>query len=115
MLISVVVLFATCALATEGMIHLLSGSELASAYPQLFLGRHAAGAFGYGLMCAITALTALNTFNGGFITASRFIYATAREGSLPSGFARLNVNFVPWVPVRRPGGCRRWWSGSSWP
>jgi APA family basic amino acid/polyamine antiporter len=99
MLISVVILFATCALATEGMVHLLGASELTSAYPQLFLGRHAAGAFGYGLMCAITALTALNTFNGGFITASRFIYATAREGSLPSGFARLNVNFVPWVPV----------------
>ncbi len=99
MIISVAVLFVSCALATEGMIHLLSQSELNSAYPQLFLGRHAAGVFGYGLMCAITALTALNTFNAGFITASRFIYATAREGSLPSGFARLNVNFVPWVPV----------------
>jgi basic amino acid/polyamine antiporter, APA family len=99
MLISVFILFVSCALATEGMIHLLGQSELNSAYPQLFLGRHAAGEFGYGLMCAITALTALNTFNGGFITASRFIYATAREGSLPPGFARLNANFVPWVPV----------------
>jgi len=99
MFVSVVVLFVTCALATEGMIHLLSISELNSAYPQLFLGRHAAGQFGYGLMCAVTALTALNTFNGGFITASRFMYATAREGSLPSSLARLNVNFVPWVPV----------------
>jgi len=99
MVISVAVLFVSCALATEGMVHLLSPSELSSAYPQLFLGRHAAGAFGYGLMCAITAVTALNTFNGGFITASRFMYATAREGSLPSGFARLNRHFVPWVPV----------------
>lgn len=99
MLISVVVLFASCALATEGMVRLLSRSQLTSAYPQLFLGREVAGAFGYGLMCAITALTALNTFNGGFITASRFVYATAREGSLPSVFARLNDNFVPWVPV----------------
>lgn len=50
-------------------------------------------------MCAVTALTALNTFNGGFLTASRFMYATAREGSLPAGFARLNDNVVPWVPV----------------
>ncbi|MGH9126202.1 MAG: amino acid permease [Acidimicrobiales bacterium] len=81
------------------MLRLLSASELASAYPQLFLGRHVAGTFGYGLMCAITALTAINTFNGGFITASRFIYATAREGSLPRGVARLNRHFVPWVPV----------------
>jgi amino acid transporter len=99
MAISVVVLFGCCALATEGMLRLLSRSELNSAYPQLFLGRHALGAFGYGLMCVVTAVTALNTFNGGFITASRFIYATAREGSLPSGFARLNAYFVPWVPV----------------
>ena len=34
-------------------------------------------------MAGVTAVTALNTFNGGFITASRFIYGTAREGSLP--------------------------------
>jgi amino acid transporter len=50
-------------------------------------------------MAAVTALTALNTFNGGFITASRFIYATAREGSLPRQLAALNDRAVPWVPV----------------
>jgi APA family basic amino acid/polyamine antiporter len=99
MLIALGLLCVSCALATEGMVHLLSRSELASAYPQLFLGRRALGTFGYGLMCAITALTALNTFNAGFITASRFIYAAAREGSLPPSFAKLNDNFVPWVPV----------------
>jgi len=99
MLIAVGLLCVSCALATVGMVHLLSKSELASSYPQLFLGRRALGTFGYGLMCAITALTALNTFNAGFITASRFIYATAREGSLPASFAKLNDNFVPWVPV----------------
>jgi amino acid transporter len=50
-------------------------------------------------MAAVTAVTAVNTFNGGFITASRFIYATAREGSLPPVLARLNDRAVPWVPV----------------
>jgi amino acid transporter len=50
-------------------------------------------------MAAVTAVTALNTFNGGFITASRFIYGTAREGSLPRQLARLNDRAVPWVPV----------------
>ncbi len=34
-------------------------------------------------MLALTLLTALNTFNGGFLVASRFIYAAAREGNLP--------------------------------
>ena len=50
-------------------------------------------------MAAVTAVTALNTFNGGFITASRFIYGTAREGSLPRQLAQLNDRAVPWVPV----------------
>jgi basic amino acid/polyamine antiporter, APA family len=50
-------------------------------------------------MAVVTAATAVNTFNGGFITASRFIYATAREGSLPPALARLNDRAVPWVPV----------------
>ena len=55
-------------------------------------------------MAAVTAVTALNTFNGGFITASRFIYGTAREGSLPPSLARLNDRAVPWVPVVVLGG-----------
>ena len=37
-------------------------------------------------------LTALNTFNGGFLVASRFIYAAARENTLPRQFAKLNLN-----------------------
>lgn len=99
MLVSLGVLATTCALLTYGMSRLLDGHEVTSAFPQLALGQHVAGSTGYWVMLAITALTALNTFNGGFITASRFIYATAREGALPPGAARLNSSFVPWVPV----------------
>jgi amino acid transporter len=55
-------------------------------------------------MAGVTAVTALNTFNGGFITASRFIYGTAREGSLPRQLAHLNDRAVPWVPVVVLGG-----------
>jgi amino acid transporter len=44
-------------------------------------------------------LTALNTFNGGFLVASRFIYAAARENNLPRQFAWLNLQAVPWVAV----------------
>jgi amino acid transporter len=99
MLITLGILGTVCALISVGMGNLLSHAELNSAYPQLFLGRAAMGQFGYYLMLVVTLVTAINTFNGGFITASRFIYATAREGSLPPLFARLNSQAVPWVPV----------------
>jgi APA family basic amino acid/polyamine antiporter len=68
-------------------------------YPQLLLAQRALGTGGLLLMLFCTGLTAINTFNGGFLTASRFIYATAREGKLPAMFARLNDNAVPHVPV----------------
>ncbi len=99
MLIAVGLLFCVCALVTMAMSHVLTHHQLTSAFPQLFLGRSAFGRAGMWAMAAVTALTALNTFNGGFITASRFIYATAREGSLPRQLALLNDRAVPWVPV----------------
>ncbi len=99
MLTAVVLLFLACALVTVAMSHVLDHHQLTSAFPQLYLGQAAMGSAGLWLMAAITAVTGLNTFNGGFITASRFIYATAREGSLPRALARLNDRAVPWVPV----------------
>ncbi|HEX9037258.1 MAG TPA: APC family permease [Ktedonobacterales bacterium] len=99
MLISLGALFITCALITLAMSHLLTSAELATAYPQLYLAQRAAGSIGLIAMLAVTALTALNTFNGAFLTASRFMYATAREGSLPQVFAQLNDKAAPWAPV----------------
>ncbi len=99
MLVALALLVVVCSLITMAMSHLLDHRQLVSAYPQLFLGRAAFGQAGLWLMAAVTAVTAVNTFNGGFITASRFIYATAREGSLPSVLAKLNDRAVPWVPV----------------
>ncbi|MHB8330077.1 MAG: APC family permease [Acidimicrobiales bacterium] len=104
MLVAVFVLFTVCSLVTVAMSHVLTHEQLGSAYPQLFLGRAALGHAGLWVMAAITAVTAVNTFNGGFITASRFVYATAREGSLPHQLARLNDRAVPWVPVLGLGG-----------
>jgi len=70
-----------------------------SPYPQLLLGKAALGTLGEIWMLAVTVLTAINTFNGGFLVASRFIYAAAREGSLPKAFAKLNMRAVPWLAV----------------
>ena len=51
-------------------------------------------------MLIATLLTGVMTFNGGFATASRFIYAAAREATLPPFFARLShARVVPWVAV----------------
>jgi len=99
MLVAIGILCVVCALATVAMSHSLTHHELTSAYPQLYLGVAAIGHSGLWVMAAVTAVTALNTFNGGFITASRFIYGTAREGSLPHQLAHLNDRAVPWVPV----------------
>ncbi len=99
MLISLGILFVTCALITLAMSHLLTSAELATAYPQLYLAQRAAGSIGLIAMLAVTALTALNTFNGAFLTASRFMYATAREGNLPPIFSQLNDKAAPWAPV----------------
>jgi hypothetical protein len=41
----------------------------------------------------------VNTFNGGFVTMSRFMYAVAREGKPPRALTRLNDRAVPVVPV----------------
>jgi amino acid transporter len=99
MLIALGILCVVCAVATVAMSHTLSRHELTSAYPQLYLGVAALGHSGLWVMAGVTAVTALNTFNGGFITASRFIYGTAREGSLPRQLAQLNDRAVPWVAI----------------
>lgn len=104
MLVAVGLLFVVCSLATVAMSHVLTPAQLGSAYPQLDLGRAALGQAGLWVMAIVTAVTALNTFNGGFVTASRFVYGTAREGSLPRALARLNDRAVPWVPVLALGG-----------
>jgi amino acid transporter len=70
-----------------------------SPYPQLLLGQATLGTIGELWMLAVTLLTAINTFNGGFLVASRFIYAAARERTLPRPFARLNMRAVPWLAV----------------
>jgi len=85
--------------------HVVGFSQLHhSTIPQLLMGKAALGTVGELWMLALTVLTALNTFNGGFLVASRFIYAAAREGNLPRQFARLNMNAVPWLAVSTLAG-----------
>jgi len=63
--------------------------------PQLLVGRAALGGLGFWAMLAITAVTAVTTFNGAFVSGSRLLYALAREHALQPAFAHLNGRMVP--------------------
>lgn len=67
----------------------------ASVVPQLLVGLKALGPVGFWWMVLITGTTAVTTFNGGLVTASRFLYALARERVLPRRMAGLNRHLVP--------------------
>lgn len=104
MLVAVLVLAGSQAVFAVAMGATLDGASLGTAYPQLLVAQQALGHAGMLVMLAVTALTAVNTFNGGFVTLSRFIYAVAREGKLPRPLTRLNDRAVPVVPVWILGG-----------
>ena len=101
MLIALVLLYLTTAAFTMALTSWFPDHTVLrdQPYPQLLLAQKALGQGGLVAMLVGTGITALNTFNGGFLTASRFLYATAREGNLPRSFSRLNDNAVPYVPV----------------
>ncbi len=63
--------------------------------PQLLVGLKALGPLGFWWMAFVTLTTAMTTFNGGLLSASRFVYALARERALPAWFSRLNKRLVP--------------------
>ncbi len=73
---------------------------VSSPIPQLLLGKAVLGQLGLWVMLITTLITAVMTFNGGFATASRFMYAAAREYTLPPLFARISISTaVPYASV----------------
>lgn len=71
-----------------------------SSVPQMIFGKAVLGQLGIWIMLLATLVTAVMTFNGGFATASRFMYAAAREDTLPLIFSRISVNYaVPYVTI----------------
>lgn len=73
----------------------LPGVAAGGLAPQLTVGRAALGALGFWIMLSVTVVTAGTTFNGGFVAASRLLYALGRSGFLPDALGRLNRRFVP--------------------
>jgi amino acid transporter len=103
MFVSLGLLFVSYALFTVACSSLLNVHSPAianSPVPQMLLGKAALGQLGIWIMLLATLLTAIMTFNGGFATASRFLYAAAREDTLPPLFARISITrAVPYMAV----------------
>ncbi len=98
--IAPIILFAVSAIFSVATAHAVPiGRAHHSSYPQLLVGKAALGEAGMFWMLGVTMVAAVNTFNGGFLVASRFMYAAAREGLLPRVFSKLNLKAVPWAAV----------------
>lgn len=92
--------YALFTLAAGALLNVHSPTIFNSPIPQMLLSKAALGQVGIWLMLLATLFTAVMTFNGGFATASRFLYAAAREDTLPLLFARISVAFaVPYFAV----------------
>lgn len=92
--------YALFTVASSHVLNVHSPAIFNSPVPQMLLARAALGQVGIWLMLIATLFTAVMTFNGGFATASRFLYAAAREDVLPPAFARISISFaVPYVAV----------------
>jgi amino acid transporter len=92
--------YALFTVASSNLLPVHSAAVINSPVPQMLLSQAALGPAGIWLMLIATLFTAVMTFNGGFAAASRFLYAAARQDTLPPAFARLSTTFaVPYVAV----------------
>jgi len=68
--------------------------------PHLLYGKQLLGTFGLYFMILMAVLASLTSLNAGIMTASRFLYAMARDRSLPRFLARLHPRHAtPWAAM----------------
>jgi len=68
--------------------------------PHVFYGKYLLGNFGLYAMIIMGLLASTTSLNAGIMTSSRFIYAMARDWSLPRFLARLHPRYAtPWVAM----------------
>ncbi len=68
--------------------------------PHVIYGQHLLGGFGLYFMIGMALLASLTSLNAGLLTSSRFLYAMARDWSLPRFIARLHPKHAtPWVAM----------------
>ncbi len=107
MMLSLGLLAITYALFSTAMTSVLGKDELAWVLtpeglpiPHLLYGKKLLGTFGLYFMIGMALLASLTSINAGMMTASRFLYAMARDWSLPKFIARLHPRYAtPWVAM----------------
>ncbi len=107
MMISLGVLAIVYALFSTAMTSVLGKEELAWVLtpeglpiPHLLYGKKLLGDFGIYFMIVMALLASLTSLNAGIMTSSRFVYAMARDWSLPKFIARLHPKYAtPWVAM----------------
>jgi amino acid transporter len=68
--------------------------------PHIIYGKHLLGTFGLYFMIGMGLLASLTSLNAGIMTASRFIYAMARDWVLPRFIAKVHPKYAtPWVAM----------------
>lgn len=101
MLLGLAILAGVYGLLHVGMVTLVEKESLAaSPVPHMLFGEAAFGRTGLLLMAAISALASVTSFNAGLMTASRFLYAMARDGAAPRALCRLHPDWAtPWASI----------------
>ncbi|MBU0544812.1 MAG: APC family permease [Proteobacteria bacterium] len=107
MMLALGLLTVTYALFSMAMTSVLSKEELAWVLkpeglpiPHILYGKRLLGGFGLYLMIVMALLASLTSINAGLMTSSRFLYAMARDWSLPKFMARLHSDYAtPWVAM----------------
>ena len=107
MMLSLGLLAITYALFSTAMTSVLGREELAWVLkpeglpiPHLLYGKKLLGGFGLYFMIVMALLASLTSLNAGIMTASRFLYAMARDWSIPRFIAKLHPKYAtPWVAM----------------
>ncbi len=84
-----------------GMATWVPKAELAgSPIPHVLFGQAALGRVGLLLVALVSTLASVTSFNAGLMTASRFLYAMARDAAAPRILAKLHPDWAtPWVAI----------------
>jgi amino acid transporter len=107
MMIALGLLAVTYALFSTAMTSVLGWDQLLPVLapeglpiPHVLYGKYLLGGFGLYFMIIMGLLASLTSLNAGIMTASRFVYAMARDWSLPRFLARLHPRYAtPWVAM----------------
>ncbi len=71
-----------------------------TAIPHVLFYGHLFGPMGIAVIVLVSLTASVTSFNAGTLTASRYIYAMARDGSLPRVLSRLSIRFAtPYVAL----------------